>query len=199
MPSAHFLSFNLKSLLMLVTLLSCAMAVLTALHRDHWQRQQVINHVDSLGGFTRFADQNVKSNWFHWWDPDPTFAERILGPDSVRVPLIVDLKDTRAEDADVRRLLVLSTIERLDLAGTNITDAAIDDIARMPNVKLVSVWETKATQAGREKLLRLRPDIELCAFRWVSCIRDFELMHIPFPEDEWAAGNRLCPFEKGGF
>jgi hypothetical protein len=70
------------------------------------------------------------------------------------------LSRNRLTDHALNALAELPKLESLNLYGnTAITDAGLEDLARIVALRRVYLWETGVTAAGLERLERLRPDL----------------------------------------
>jgi hypothetical protein len=53
----------------------------------------------------------------------------------------------------------LQNLEYLNLLGTQITDAGIQNLASMKSLKKIYLWQTKITLQGAEKLQKALPNL----------------------------------------
>jgi len=51
----------------------------------------------------------------------------------------------------------------LQITDNDISDACLDIVAGLPNLKLLDVEQTKVTVAGIERLRQMRPNLEIRA------------------------------------
>ena len=55
----------------------------------------------------------------------------------------------------------MKSLQRLDLANTQVTDKCIDDLIAMPALRQVFLRGTKVSAAGVERLKKARPKLEI--------------------------------------
>ena len=69
------------------------------------------------------------------------------------------LSRTNVGDDAIRNLIGMSSLGYLELNATLVTDACIDDLAAMKGSKIVHLYDTRTTPAGRHRLNTLRPGL----------------------------------------
>ncbi|MBX7167663.1 MAG: hypothetical protein K1X74_15135 [Pirellulales bacterium] len=75
---------------------------------------------------------------------------------------IVRLRNSQITDQAVKILVRLPALIEIDLDSTAVTDACVDDLARLPlGCRFVGLGATRVTAEGRARLRRLRPDLEV--------------------------------------
>src|SRR5690606_17520570 len=121
--------------------LAAAAAILVGLPivraiRDARNQAEIVAHIRSLGGDVTydFAFNNPQFR--------PSVLHRLLGDDLSGSVVRVDLTRTEAIDDDVKRLLDLPKLIRLELYETQITDRALEDIGKMQQLEFVWLDKT---------------------------------------------------------
>jgi hypothetical protein len=71
------------------------------------------------------------------------------------------LKDSPITDAGIPRLLKLSGLKRLNIAGTQITDAGLVALGSLPKLEWVCANRTHATADGAQRLKAILRDAEI--------------------------------------
>jgi hypothetical protein len=75
--------------------------------------------------------------------------------------VIVDLKGTDATDATLEHLAALTQLKSLDLDKTKVTDAGLEHLAGLENLERLHLQCTRVTDAGLKELVRLQQLQEL--------------------------------------
>jgi hypothetical protein len=146
----RFLQFSLRALLVFVLLVSVGMSWFAVkLEKARRQRQavEVIGKAEVIGT----AGGGILHE-YEWPDtsahpPDPEWVRTFLGDDFLFDVVWVSVVEDFGDD-DVRHLKVLTNLVRLDLSGTQVTDAGLEHLERLTNLTDLYLSGTQVTDAG---------------------------------------------------
>src|SRR5688572_14736937 len=138
-PRRRWLRFSLRTLLVLVTLLSIGLGWFV--HRGERQRRAVAA-LKKMGIRVYYEDKGSPpaSKSFDW--------SRWLPRDYVDDVYSVELSLYGNGDADLANLLLLTRLKNLTLFGKEVTDAELAQIQRLTRLEMLRLWATQATDAG---------------------------------------------------
>jgi hypothetical protein len=86
-----------------------------------------------------------------WSQPfEPAWLRSVLGDDFDRLVLGVDLHGTQITDAGLDNLKAVHGLIFLNLCETNVTDSALENLKRLNRLQVLYLGETKTTDAGLE-------------------------------------------------
>jgi hypothetical protein len=122
--------YRLSALLICLTLCSAVFGMLTW-NKDRWLLPLI---VEDLGGHV----EPIR------WD---------------RTRLGVDLSNTAISDDDLRRLIEVPRVRRINLNSTAVTDRGMDYLAQMPDLRVIILDNTEVSEQAVRELLRARPGI----------------------------------------
>lgn len=157
-------TYRLSTLLLLVTIASAACAgVANTVQRAAGQRAAT-NRVHDLGGRVFCLHDQTEDGRLRGFaePPAPRWLRDIVGDELFQTVDIVDISRPNVGDSDLDLLQNVSTLTTLILNDSQVTDAAIDRIAVLPQLKYLSIFNTNVTSAGRARLRQLRPDVDIC-------------------------------------
>jgi hypothetical protein len=88
-----------------------------------------------------------------WGGPSgPEWSRSLLGEDFFKSAYFVNLGNTQVTDAGLEQLKGLSQLKELLLNGTKITDAGLEQFQGLSQLKELSLGGTKVTDAGLEHI-----------------------------------------------
>ena len=64
-------------------------------------------------------------------------------------------------DTGLTHLKPLTSLEYLNLYGTQVTDSGLEQLEDLKNLKALYLWQTKVTPAGVEKLKKALPKCDI--------------------------------------
>lgn len=142
-PKRHWYQFSLRTLLVVVLLVSVGMSWLTVRMQRVRKQREVINAVWELGGWV-YGEAAEPS--------DQTWLRESLG--SVFFPNVVDVRlaGTTVTDAGLEQLRVFAGLQELGLSGTQVTDAGLEHLKGMTRLQTLYLHDTQVTDAGLEHL-----------------------------------------------
>jgi hypothetical protein len=73
----------------------------------------------------------------------------------------VDLGRTKVTDAGLQHLAGLKQLRALDLNNTQVTDAALKHLAGLKQLRELDLFLTKVTAKGKADLKKALPDLEI--------------------------------------
>lgn len=117
--------------------------------RDERKEQdEALDTIRRAGGKVYYDYQRLKGNKPNLYDPkakpkDPNGFHRVV---------LVDLRDTKVTDDDLKLLDKLPCLENLDLTNTRITGAGLVHLRGLKNLRVLGLWKTQVDDAGLEHL-----------------------------------------------
>ena len=151
-PKRRWYQYSLRTLLVLMALVSVAMSWLVARCR-RGRQCAAVQAIQHLGGLVLYDYQVDVGR-----DPRRrTAAIRLVhalaGDDLLRSAALVDFSgNTRLTDADLQQLKSLPGLRILDLGGTQITDAGLQNLAGLAQLQDLRLDGTRITDAGLKHL-----------------------------------------------
>ena len=141
-PRRRWLQISLRTLLILVTLLSIGLGWFV--HRGERQRRAV-TALKELGGEMHYAsdlsEADTSFDLSQW--PRRDYFDDVL---------IVSLSRCKMTDADLGHIQDLTRLECLELDGTRITDAGLAHLQGLTRLQVLDLSETQVTDAGLTRL-----------------------------------------------
>lgn len=159
-----FWQFSLATLLVSLTVACILLAVLGSAHRADLEHQakrlRLENAIMQIvgNGIVRLSSTTiiqVRRPTFN--DEDLRKLLQLRNPlEGINAPIsVLDVSYSQVTDQGVAELKQLDSLETCALVETAITDASIDTLTELPNLKLLSVTTTSVTP---ERLLKLSSD-----------------------------------------
>jgi hypothetical protein len=159
----RWLRFSLGSLLVVMTVLCIALAVLFNRAR---RQERAVRAIEAAGGYVQFdyherygEDNPLLSDLSGAPIPGPVWLRRLVGDELFRTPKRVSFYAFAApgvEDAVLKEHLTgVSTAELLDIHSDQVTDAALPYIGAMPRVNDLSLAAGQVTDEGLQHLTGL--------------------------------------------
>ena len=140
-PRRRWLQVSLRTLLILVTLLSIGLGWFV--HRGERQRRAVAAILE-MGGSITYDSPAAAAEFFDF--------DRWLPLDCFDDVCIVDLYASKVTDAGMMHVKVLPRLEGLKLAETHVTDAGLTHIQKLTELKWLTLDGTDVTDAGLAQL-----------------------------------------------
>ena len=193
-PRRRWLRFSLRTLLILVTLLSIGLG--TFVHRGERQRRAVAA-VKALGGSIRYdvSGTSPASDTLSRWLPRDYFDDVYL----------VSLMHCTVTNADLAHISRLTQLEVLELDSTNVTDAGLAHVQGLTELTWLSINETQVTDSGLHHLegltcllvLELRDtqvtDAGLAQLQGLTSLKVLDLSRTPVTDGGVAKLQRALP------
>jgi hypothetical protein len=151
----RYLQISLRTFLLLIAACSVWLGIVSK--RAHDQRVAV-RRVLELGGRVRYdyqydeKDKYVKDSV----PPGRPWLRQLIGDeyfqDVVQVDFFHDFKPKQVTDDDLRLIAKLPNLRRISLMETNVTDAGLAHLAGLENVQALCLNGTKVTNAGMDHI-----------------------------------------------
>ena len=74
--------------------------------------------------------------------------------------VLVDLRGTKATDADLKDLKEFKSLRTLDLFNTKVTDAGLKELKEIKSLRILYINKTEVTSDGVKELLKALPDLK---------------------------------------
>ena len=154
-PKLRWYQYSLRSLLLLMLVVSIVMSgiswLTTTMRRARRQREAAVA-VEWLGGTVVYDFQLDESGKEIQGaePPDPIGLRRYLGDDFFVNVVRVNLNSTKVTDAELEQLKGLTQLKVLELGGTKVTDEGVKKLQQaFPNCKIIWQPPTKDERQGR--------------------------------------------------
>lgn len=146
--------FTLRTLLVLVLLLSLPLAYLAVRIRRGQVQQRAAGHVNELGGMVVYYHQlDMSGNYYGRSEPGaPRWVRSLLGDDVFRQVVAVNLHQCEVHDDDLPNFTSLEHLAALDLGCTQVTDRGLVQLAAFANLESLDLHNTKITNDGLQHL-----------------------------------------------
>ncbi len=136
----RWLQFSMRTVIAVVTLLCVALSLWVV---PAERRRRAVAAVEVLGGTVTFVDSQTTNEsspiaFLRRWLPQAYFDE------AESVNLFLD----DATDADLAHFQGLTSLQGLELTGTQVTDAGLAHLQGMTSLKRLSLQSTQITDAG---------------------------------------------------
>ena len=107
------------------------------------------------------------SVWYDYQDrdgelPGPTWLRDLLGDDFFARVVGVNLGSAQVTDTDLKHIITLSQLRRLDLGSKPITDAGLEHLRGLSQLRVLILTGTRITDAGLKYLTKLAQLQEIC-------------------------------------
>ena len=149
--------FRLRSLF-LVMLLSCIGMSWVGVRMERGRRQkEAVEETRTLGGAV-VCDYELDSAGYGIRGAQPTtprWLRHLLGDDFFTNVDAVSLANTRATNAGLEHLKGLTQLRYLSLDGTKVTDPGVEHLRGMTQLQYLSLSGTKVTDAGLRNMKRM--------------------------------------------
>jgi Leucine-rich repeat (LRR) protein len=174
----HWFRYSLRSLLIFVTIVGCALGWLGMKFREAKKQENAVRSIRKIGGIAKYDYEFSPSV-----GEPPNLARRVpkwlcekMGEDLFENIYEVDLSGHTVTDADMETLGQLVQLRRLWLDDTDVTDVGVEQIKNLHQLEDLSLRETKVTDSGLERLKRLNAlrDLDLTSTR----VTDAGLEHV---------------------
>jgi Leucine Rich repeat len=143
--------YSLGTMLIVVTVIGYSMSSLVDNVREGRQQQAALAPILKLGGRVYYGRTT----------PAPVWLQELLGRDSFRSVIMVDLSNTTVSAADLEYLKGLTTLKSLVLRDTLVNDDGLEHLKGLPQLLTLWLERTHVTDAGLEHLKGLNQLREL--------------------------------------
>jgi hypothetical protein len=145
----RWFQFSLRSLLLLVLLVSLGMSWVAVKIERGRQQKEAVEEIEKLGGLVAYDYQQV----YRSVGPSgPVWLRNWLGKDLFATVVEVRFTSASGTDAELEHLKGMTQLQKLDLHGTQVTDAGLEHLEGMTKLQALWLHETKVSDAGLEYL-----------------------------------------------
>ena len=137
-----------------------------------WKQQEAVAIVEGLGG--TLEDRIGKGDFPP--PPEPPWLRALLGPEALPCIVGVRLSGPEVTDAEIENLEGLTELRSLILANTQVTDAGLKYLEGLTQIRQLSFYNTPITGVGLEILGGL-PQLDSLYFNQAA-VTDDGLKHI---------------------
>jgi hypothetical protein len=148
----RWFQFSLRTLFLLVLLLSLPLSWFAARMERIRKHKQAIHAVHGLGGRVMLSELVI-----------PPRIWQLLGAEQeyFAVGLYVGLNGTAVTDADLEHLEAVGNLQGLSLSDTEITDEGLKHLVGLTNLRHLDLLGTKVTPEGVERLQEALPECKI--------------------------------------
>jgi len=150
--------FSIRSLLGFCLACSIAVSWFAVEWKDARRQAEAIAAIQNSGGFANYDWQVDDVECYQVTNPEPPaprWLRNTLGDDFFSTVVDVEYGDTNITDAAIEHLKELTQVRKLNLFNTNITDAGLESITVLARLRELYIPGTKITDAGLEHLKEL--------------------------------------------
>jgi hypothetical protein len=138
-PKLRWFQYSLRTLLVLVTLCAFACSWLAVKLKQAKQQREAVEQIVKLGGEVEY-DWQFDEKWTFATNakmPTPQWLRSQLGDDLFQSVIVVEVYGTEVTDAVLEHLKGLSQLRWLFLDGTQVTDAGVKKLQQaLPNCNI---------------------------------------------------------------
>jgi hypothetical protein len=153
--------FSLRTLLVFVTLCAIPCSWLAVKIQELKRQREAIAAIEKLGGFVYYDYQFDKRypESPHWDGPPsgPTWLRRLLGDDFFASVAGMVLIRSEVTDADLEPIRALPELRMLEIGDTSSTDAALEILKGLRKLEVLGIGGTKITENGEKALQSALP------------------------------------------
>jgi hypothetical protein len=152
-PRRRWLQFSLRTLMVLMLLISVPLGWLAFKMRQATEQRAVVRQIEELGGTAVHCGQFEP---LEKWPPRvPSWLLNALGDDFFRTINYVALCGSKVTDAELVRLRALPQLRSLYLRGSQVTDAGLVCLPGLTRLEELSLANTRVSDAGLTHLRAL--------------------------------------------
>jgi hypothetical protein len=145
-PRRRRFRFSLRTLLMVVVLLSVPMGWFALKMRQAERQRQAVEAIQKAGGYVAYDYEFYGSG-----PPGPAWLRRLLCEDFFANVVLVHFS-MRFGDGYMVHLKGLTGLEWLELTGTQVTDGGLEHLRGLTKLDSLELSDTQITDAGLEHL-----------------------------------------------
>ncbi len=152
-PRRRWCQFSLRSLLVLMLLVSVGMSYLAVRMQRARRQSEVVETVRKMGGVVCYDSQEPPFTQPR--APGPTLLRYLLGEDFFGTVVRVDFNSRPPADDGLECLQELPQLKMLSLDKAGVTDAGLEHLGGLTKLEFLGLSGTQTTDAGLENLERL--------------------------------------------
>jgi hypothetical protein len=145
-PKRRWFQFSLRTLLLIMLVCGGGLGLVAFERQKNAKYQDDVEAIQDLGGTVSFNGMPFRTIWL----------QSLLGNDSFRKVMSVQLTAINITDAELKKLKDLTQLQVLLLDHTKITDAGLIHLSGLTQLKRLNLNDTKITDAGLEHLKGLK-------------------------------------------
>jgi len=161
-PKRRFFRFSLRTLLVVVVLLSVGMGWFAFKMRQAERQRKAVEALKEVSGMIGYDYQTSEGRYVYSRaePPAPAWLTRLLGvdflSDVVVVTFLLDVEDEALEHVDV-----LTNLIGLNLSDTQVTDAGLKHLKGLANLEYLDLNGTHVTEEGIRELQEALPNCQI--------------------------------------
>jgi len=149
-PRLRWFQYSLSTLLLAVLLVSIGMSWVAVRMQRARREREAVAAIVKLGGQVRYDYQVPQSGnpLPGAGPPGPAWLRKLLGENFFVTVVGVHLENSSCTDADLEYLAVLTQLRSLELDGTRVTDAGLERLTGLTRLQELGLDGTLVTGAG---------------------------------------------------
>ena len=153
-PKRRWYQFSLKTLLVVMTVTCVWLAIIS----DRARRQRAaVDRIHELGGTLLYNYETGSSEYKGDDPPGPDWLVELIGVDYFDDVVAVRLRDLPVTDADLDLVRDLPDLRGLSISRTKVTDAGLAHLTALTKLERLDLDGTNITVAGIKKLQQALP------------------------------------------
>lgn len=160
-PTRRRFQFSLRTLLVVVTLCAIPCSWLAVKRQEAWRiRKENERQEKILGDIIKLTRWDVSAGWPH--TDEPGWLPRLLWGETCKCDIIIFESDgAQVTDAVLEKLRGLGQLKRLSLARTQLTDDGLKYLIGLKQLRVLDLNHTQVTDAGLKYVSELNQLQEL--------------------------------------
>ena len=167
-PKRRWFQYSLRTLLVVVTLCAMLCSWLGLEMKKKTREREAVAAIKKLGGYVWYDyqhDGTDNPDWKKGPPPGPACLRKVLGNDFFATVVGMCLIRSEVTDADLDHIRRLPHLKMLQIGDTNTTDAGIENLKGLTQLERLGIGGTKITDAGIEALQKALPKSEISRVR----------------------------------
>jgi Leucine-rich repeat (LRR) protein len=150
--------FSIRSLFILTVAVAFPFSWLAAEMKKAREQRATVDEIRTCGGLLSYDWELESVSWRripNATPPEPAWLRKLVGGSFFESLAMISLDKTQLTDAELEHLTGLSQLRYMSLGGTKVTDAGLEYLGELRQLRDVSLNCTKVTDAGLEHLTGL--------------------------------------------
>ena len=160
----HRFRFSLRTLLIVVVLLSVALGWFALKMREAERQRQAVEAISEAHGWFYYDYELDESGRLMQGQerPAPAWLRKLVGDDFFADVVRVSLPyRRRVDDVFLKRLMALTGLRSLRLSGTQVTDEGLKHLEGLTKLEHLELDGTEVTDEGIEELRKALPNCDI--------------------------------------